>query len=158
MINGEQVSILKELDYQPIEGGIDIVREIYQLPLGGFSSIVNMRPLRPGFIKRKGCAKLNSTADGTNKVMSLYGFSKGKQSQIKFYAQMSDGDVLQATNNPPTTGTTFGSSVYNTTDTTNMLPASWAVIDDHLLYSDGTGYPRIYTRGLLNMLLTSLFM
>lgn len=145
MINGEQVSILKELDYQPIEGGIDIVREIYQLPLGGFSSIVNMRPLRPGFIKRKGCAKLNSTADGTNKVMSLYGFSKGKQSQIKFYAQMSDGDVLQATNNPPTTGTTFGSSVYNTTDTTNMLPASWAVIDDHLLYSDGTGYPRIYT-------------
>jgi hypothetical protein len=73
----------------------------------------------------------------------MFGFSKGKQSQIKFYAQMSDGDVLQATNNPPTVGETFGTSVYNTTGT--MLPASWAVIDDHLLYADGTGYPRIFS-------------
>jgi hypothetical protein len=75
--------------------------------------------------------------------MTLFGFSKGKQSQIKFFAQMSDGNVLQATNNPPTVGTTFGSSVYNTTG--SMLPASWAVIDDHLLYADGTGYPRIFS-------------
>ena len=136
-------SLIGALDYQVLEGGIDIVREIYQLPLGGFSEIVNLRPLRPGFVKRKGCRKLNTTADGVNKVMSLYGFSKGKQSQIKFYAQMSDGDVLQATNNPPTVGTTFGTSVYNTTGT--MYPASWAVIDDHLLYTDGTGYPRIFS-------------
>ena len=143
MINGEQVNLIKSLDFQPLEGGIDIVREIYQLPLGGYSSIVNMRPLRPGFVKRKGCAKLNTSADGVNKVMTLFGFSKGKQSQIKFYAQMSDGDVLQATNNPPTVGTTFGTSVYNTTGT--MYPASWAVIDDHLLYTDGTGYPRIFS-------------
>ena len=143
MINGEQVNELKQLDYQQLRGGIDTVHEIYQLPIGGFSSIVNMRPLRPGFVKRKGCAKLNTTADGTNKAITMFGFSKGKQSQIKFYAQMSDGDVLQATNNPPTVGETFGTSVYNTTGT--MLPASWAVIDDHLLYADGTGYPRIFS-------------
>jgi hypothetical protein len=143
MIDGEQVKAIRALDFQPLEGGIDIVREVYQLPLGGFSALNNMRPLRPGFIKRKGCAKLNTSTDGTNKVMTLFGFSKGKQSQIKFYAQMSDGDVLQATNNPPTVGTTFGTSVYNTTGT--MLPASWAVIDDHLLYTDGTGYPRIFS-------------
>ena len=136
-------SLIGALDYQVLEGGIDIVREIYQLPLGGFSEIVNLRPLRPGFVKRKGCRKLNTTADGVNKVITLYGFSKGKQSQIKFYAQMSDGDVLQATNNPPTVGTTFGTSVYNTSGT--MYPASWAVIDDHLLYTDGTGYPRIFS-------------
>ena len=43
-------SLIGALDYQVLEGGIDIVREIYQLPLGGFSSIVNMRPLRPGFM------------------------------------------------------------------------------------------------------------
>ncbi len=135
--------LMGALDYQILEGGIDIAREIYQLPLGGFSSIVNMRPLRPGFVKRKGCAKLNTVPDGVNKVMTLYGYSKGKQNQIKFYAQMSDGDVLQATNNPPAVGTTFGTSVYNTTGT--MLPASWAVIDDHLLYADGTGYPRIFS-------------
>jgi len=135
--------LMGALDYQILEGGIDIVREIYQLPLGGFSEIVNLRPLRPGFVKRKGCRKLNTTADGVNKVITLYGFSKGKQNQIKFYAQMSDGDVLQASNNPPTVGTTFGTSVYNTTGT--MYPASWAVIDDHLLYTDGTGYPRIFS-------------
>ena len=136
-------SLIGALDYQVLEGGIDIVREIYQLPLGGFSEIVNLRPLRPGFVKRKGCRKLNTTADGVNKVITLYGFSKGKQNQIKFYAQMSDGDVLQASNNPPTIGTTFGTSVYNTSGT--MYPASWAVIDDHLLYTDGTGYPRIFS-------------
>jgi len=135
--------LMGALDYQILEGGIDIVREIYQLPLGGFSEIVNLRPLRPGFVKRKGCRKLNTTADGVNKVITLYGFSKGKQNQIKFYAQMSDGDVLQASNNPPTIGTTFGTSVYNTSGT--MYPASWAVIDDHLLYTDGTGYPRIFS-------------
>ena len=88
--------LIGALDYQILEGGIDIVREIYQLPLGGFSDLNNMRPLRPGFIKRKGCAKLNTSADGTNKVISLFGSSKGKQSQIKFYAQMSDGDVSQS--------------------------------------------------------------
>lgn len=145
MIKGEQVNQIKELDYMPFDGGMDIVREIYQLPLGGYSNIKNLRPLRPGFTKRKGCAKLNTTADGTNKVVSLYGMSKGKQTELRFFAQMSDGDVLEATNNPPTVGTTFGSSVYNTTDTTGMLPASWAMLDDTLLYCDGTGYPRIYS-------------
>ena len=36
--------LIGALDYQVLEGGIDIVREIYQLPLGGFSEIVNLRP------------------------------------------------------------------------------------------------------------------
>lgn len=147
MIKGEQVNQIKELDYMPFDGGMDIVREIYQLPLGGYSNIKNMRPLRPGFTKRKGCGKLNTTADEANTVVSLYGMSKGKQVEIRFFAQMSDGDVLEATNNPPTVGTTFGDSVYNTTDTTNMLPASWAMLDDALLYCDGTGYPRIFSGG-----------
>ncbi len=145
MEQGDHVNLIKGLDYIPFAGGMDIVREIYQLPLGGFSNITNIRPLRPGFTKRYGCAKLNTTADGVNKVVSLYGFSKGKQAEIRFFAQMSDGDVLEATVNPPTVGTTFGSSVYNTTDTANMLPASWAMINDHGLYCDGTGYPKTFS-------------
>lgn len=146
MIKGDQTNLLKSLDYMPFQGGMDRTREIYQLPLGGISELTNMRPLRPGFIKRKGCAKLHTIADGTNKVMSLYGMSKGKQSEIKFFAQMSDGDVLQATANPPTVTTgAFGSSVYTSSSPSTMLPASWAMIDDHLVYADGSGYPRIFS-------------
>jgi len=145
MNKGEQTNLIKSLDYMPVQGGMDIVREIYQLALGEPSSVKNMRPLRPGFIKRKGCAELNTTPDGSNKVMSLYGFSKGKQPEVRFFAQMSDGDVIEATNNPPTVGTTLGSSVYNTTETSNMVPASWAMIDDSMLYADGTGNPRIFS-------------
>ena len=145
MIKGEQVQIIPALDFQHFEGGMDIVREIYQLPLGGFSSIKNMRPLRPGFTRRWGCVKLNTTPDGTNKAVSLYGMSKGKQAEIRFFAQMSDGDVLEATLNPPAVGTTFGSTVSTTPSLLDMLPASWAMIDDHLLYCDGAGSPKRFS-------------
>ena len=142
----EGVSLIPSMDMVHFQGGMDIVHDIYQLPLATYSDIQNMRPTRPGFVKRKGMAKLHSTADSTNKCMSLFCYSKGKQVELHTYAQMSDGDTLEATANPPgTTVGAFGASIYNTTDTTNMLPASWAVVNDRLLMTDGTGYPRIYT-------------
>lgn len=140
----EGVRQISELDMLHFQGGMDIVHEIYQLPLASYSDIQNMRPLRPGFTKRKGMSKLHSTADGTNKCLSLFSYSKGRQSEVHTYAQMSDGDLLEGTANPPgTTAGAFGSSVLNTTDTSNMLPASYAVLEDKLLYADGTGYPWI---------------
>ena len=141
----EGVVPIKEMDYVPFQGGMDVVRKPYQLPLAAYSDIQNMRPLRPGFIKRKGQSKLHSTADGTNKVVTLYQFSKGMQDEVKTYAQMSSGDILQATNNPPavTTGA-FGSSVHTSDDYSTMTPASWATLRDKLFYADGTGYPLYY--------------
>jgi hypothetical protein len=141
----EGVRIIPEMDYVPFHGGMDVVREIYQLPLASYSNIQNMRPLRPGFKKRKGQIVLHTTPDGVNKVMTVYGFSKGMQTEIKTFAQMSDGDVLQATANPPavTTGA-FGSTVHTSGSPSTMYPASWATLDDMLYYTDGTGYPYAY--------------
>jgi hypothetical protein len=73
----EGVRIIQEMDHVPFHGGMDIVRETYQLPLASYSNIQNMRPLRPGFRKRKGQIVLHTTPDDDHKVMSLYGFSKG---------------------------------------------------------------------------------
>lgn len=128
------------------QGGMDRVHQTTLLPLGGFSYIQNMRPMRPGFMRRKGCSALHTTPDGTNKVMSLYQFSKGKKSEIHTYAQMSDGDVLEFTANPPavTTGA-LGASVSSSDDASVMRPASWANINDQLLYNDSAGLPQIYS-------------
>jgi hypothetical protein len=141
----EGVRIIQEMDHVPFHGGMDIVRETYQLPLASYSNIQNMRPLRPGFRKRKGQIVLHTTPDDDHKVMSLYGFSKGMQSEIKTFAQMSDGDVLLATANPPavTTGA-FGSTVHTSESPSTMYPASWATLDDMLYYTDGTGHPYVY--------------
>jgi hypothetical protein len=142
----EDVRVIPEMDMVPFHGGMDIVHETYQLPLAAYSDIQNMRPMRPGFKKRKGQAKLHTTADGTNKVMTAYCFSKGKRAEVKTFAQMSDGDVLQATANPPTVTTgAFGSSVHAATTPANMMPASWATIRDMLVYTDGSEGPFIYS-------------
>jgi len=76
--------------------------------------------------------------------MSLYQFSKGKKTERHFYAQMSDGDVLEATSGPPTVATAavFGAEVHNGTET-GMLPASWSVVNDTLLYSNGVDQHQI---------------
>ncbi len=142
----EGVNAISEMDFIQFGAGMDTYHETYQLPLAFASDVTNFRPIRPGLEKRKGQLKLHSTADSTNQVVNLLQFSKGKQTQVKTYAQMSDGDVLLLTNNPPTvTSGVMGSSVYNTTDTTNMLPASHAIINDRLMYCDGTDYPFIYS-------------
>ncbi len=137
----EMLNILKGV---PFRGGVFTDRETNLIPNGGYSMIQNMRPLHPGFEKRKGCRKLHTTADGTNRVESMFQFSKGKQEERHFFAQMSDGDVLEATNAPPgvTTGA-FGSEVHSSTGT--IVPASWGVVNDIMIFADGTDVPQLYS-------------
>lgn len=59
----EGVVSIREALAIKFDGGIDISKEPSLLPLGGFSAIVNMRPMRPGFDKRKGCIRLHTIAD-----------------------------------------------------------------------------------------------
>ena len=129
----------------PFRGGMFTDRDVSLIPSGGYSMIQNMRATHPGFEKRKGCAKHHSVADGTNEVMSLFQYSKGKVTERHFYAQMSDGDVLEATDNPPgTTVGAFGSEVFDGT-ATGQVPASWGVLDDKLIYSNGSDMHQIYS-------------
>lgn len=128
----------------PFRGGCFTDREISMIPLGGYSMIQNIRGRHPGFEKRLGCRRLHTVADGTNRVETLFQFSKGKQTERHFFAQMSDGDVLDATTAPPgiTTGA-FGTEVYSATGT--IIPASWAILRDWLLFADSTDVARIYS-------------
>lgn len=126
----------------PFVGGCITSVEPEALPPGAFSLVHNMRPLRPGFIYRKGQIKKHSTADGTNGVMTLFHFSKGKRTERHFYAQMTDGDVLEATDAPPTvTSGVFGSEVFS--GSANSIPGSWAVSDDMVFFTNGVDTPQV---------------
>ena len=124
-------------------GGVITGQELSLIPSGGYSMIQNMRMRHPGFEKRNGCRVLHSTADSTNEVVTLFQFSKGRSTERHFYAQMGDGDVLEATTAPPgvTTGA-FGSEVFS--GTTGQVPASWTVVNDVMAYSNGVDQHQIY--------------
>jgi hypothetical protein len=93
---------LTEVDTTPFAGGMDTYHEPALLPAGSFSLVQNMRAMHPGFKQRPGYIKAHYTADSTNSCLSMYQFTKGKLTERHFYAQMSDGDILEATVQPPT--------------------------------------------------------
>lgn len=126
-----------------LQGGAITDRPKALLPLGAFSMVQNLRPKHPGFEKRKGHAALHTTADSTNQVLTLYQFNKQRKSEQHFYAQMSDGDILEATNDPPTVTTgVFGTEAYS--GSASQLPASWCALDDKLIHSNGVDQHQIY--------------
>lgn len=126
----------------PFRGGADTVHERALIPSGGYSMVQNMRNRHPGLEQRGGLREFNTTNDGTNGALTLHQFSKGKRTELHFFAQMSDGDLLEATNNPPTLNTTFGSEVHD--GSSGQIPASWAEVDDLLTYSNGADQHQIY--------------
>jgi len=128
---------------KPAQGGCVTVRNAAQLPFGSYSMVQNIRGKHPNFIKRPGQRKLHSTADGSNEVLSLYQFRKSRVDEKHFYAQMSDGDILEATNDPPTVTTgAFGSEVFD--GGANHIPASWSNHADKLIMSNGVDQHQIY--------------
>lgn len=128
----------------PFRGGANTYQEKALLPVGRFSMVQNLRPEHPGFRQRKGMTRKHTTADGSNKVLNLYQFSKGKTTERHFFAQMSDGDVLEATDAPPTVTTgTFGSEVHSGT-ASGMRPASFAHLNDVMIYSNGVDQHQLY--------------
>lgn len=124
-------------------GGCITSTERALLRPGQFSMVQNMRNTIPGLKQRGGQSKLHTVADSTNKVMSLFQFSKGKKAERHFYAQMSDGDILEATTEPPgVTSGAFGSEVFS--GSAGQVPASWAVLDDVLFHANGADQHQVY--------------
>lgn len=131
----------------PLRGGCITVRDKTALDFGQFSLIQDLRSKYPGFEKRPGQRVLHTTADGSNQVMTLYQFRKARIDEKHFFAQFSDGDVLEATNAPPTVTTgVFGTvEAHDGTSKSNgMVPASWGNLDDILLYSNGVDQHQVY--------------
>ena len=127
----------------PLEGGCITAVEKSSIPFGGMSQMQNLRNRHPGFQQRGGQRKLHSTADCTNKVLSLYQFQKTLTTEQHFFAQMSDGDVLEATSQPPeVTAGEFGTEAFS--GSSGQIPASWGVMDDVMLHANGVDQHQLY--------------
>lgn len=127
----------------PLRGGMITARPKPLLPLGAFSMVQNLRPTRPGFIKRPGQRKKHSTADGTNKVISLYQFRKNRIDEDHLFGLFSDGDILEATDAPPTvTSGVFGMEVLSSANSPTL--GDWASVADILVHSNGVDQHKIY--------------
>lgn len=138
---------LTDVQTIPFRGGCNTAVEPNLLASGAYSFLQNLRPVHPGFVNRPGCAKLHTVADGTNKVLSLYQFRKAKRDEYHLFAQMSDGDVQEAANNPPTVTTgAFGSDVF--VGSASPIPASWSNINDKMLFCNGVDGQQIYPGNL----------
>lgn len=124
----------------PFHGGINKVVE--RASLNGYSEKNNFRDRHPGFISRKGQSRLHTTTDSAQEIYSLFQ-QKDKAGNYNFYAQRADGAVHKATNSPPTPTTgNFGAASLAALASTK--PASWSILDDYLLYSDGKRMHQVY--------------
>lgn len=128
----------------PFRGGAVTAVEKALLPSGAFSMVQNLRPRRPGFIKRPGQVRLHANSYGGHRVLSLYQFRQTETDAKYLFAQMNDGNILQASYDPPTIGDSgFGSSVY--AGSTGQRPGSWAVVNDILVHSNGVDQHLLYS-------------
>lgn len=128
----------------PLRGGVITAVEKPVLEFGRFSRMKNLRNEHPGLSQRKGMKRQHATADGNNTVLSLYQFRKAAYgAERHLYAQMSDGDVLEASAEPPAVSTgVFGSQVFD--GAANQIPASWATLKDVLLFANGRDRQQIF--------------
>lgn len=132
-----------EINTIPFRGGCNTRLEPVLIPPGRYSMVQNIRGTYPGFEKRKGCVKKHTTADGTNKVLSLYQFSKARRLEHHLFAQMSDGDILEATDNPPTVTTgAFGTEVFD--GSASQIAGSWSILNDKVIHSNGVDQHHIW--------------
>lgn len=120
----------------PLEGGAITVRDKGLLQMGQFSMVQNVKALHPGFRKRKGQRKLNTSADGTNQIMSGFQFKKTSSVSTDniFLLQASDGDLLTLSASPPVddASLTF-TELYSGNG--SPKPASWSNLNDMLIVS-----------------------
>jgi len=127
----------------PFRGGCYTNTEKALLEVGRYSMVQNMRGRYPGFVQRKGATKKHVTADSTNKVLNLYQFSKGKITERHFFAQMSDGDLLKATDAPPTVSAgVFGAEVHD--GSAGQAAGAFSHLNDVMIYSNGVDQHQLY--------------
>lgn len=128
----------------PMRGGMITVRERPALSFGEKSLVQNMRCWHPGFETRAGYTKLNTTAynASSDSPLNIYQFVKGKVDEKHLFIQFGDDELVEASNDPPATGTTFGTSVFS--GSSGQIPASFTNVIDYMLYSNGADQHRIY--------------
>jgi hypothetical protein len=103
---------------------------------------------------------LELTMTTPEEIVKLFQWSKGKRTERHLFAQMENGDLFEASNNPPDTITgDFGSLIHQPRDVdssqdpwptltvslVNFVPASFGNADDTLIYSDGLSQHMVWT-------------
>lgn len=128
----------------PMQGGMVTVRERPTLGFGEKSLVQNMRCWHPAFETRPGYTKLNTTAynAGGGSPKNIYQFVKGKVDEKHLFVQFGSDDLVEATNDPPATGTTFGTVVH--TGTSGSIIGSFTNVNDYMVYSNGSDQHQIY--------------
>lgn len=127
-----------------MQGGMITIRERPSLEFGFKSLVQNLRCWHPSYETRKGYTKLNTTAynASSDSPLNIYQFVKGKVSENHFFVQFGNGNLQESTNAPPTTQTTFGSTVF--AGSSGQIPASFTNISDIMIYSNGADQHQIY--------------
>ena len=124
-------------------GKYDGVTPSILLPVGGVSDGLNMRKVSKtgGWKPRRGSALHNTTAaEAGSAIKSLHQFKHPYNNDYHFIAQV-NSKLLNSTDDPPATGTTFGTDLGVTVGTT---PGFSCVVNDRWCYSDGSGAPIVY--------------
>lgn len=113
------------------------------LPVGGISDGKNMRKISAagGWKPRKGVTHHNTTQVAAVNVLSLHQYTHPRIEDYHFLAQI-NGNLYDATNDPPASGTTFGTSI--STDISSTQPGFSDSIGDLLMYADGSGRPLLW--------------
>jgi len=125
---------------EPFTGKYDGVIPAALLKKGWISGGANVRKVSRGggWKPRKGCALHNSTAmESGAAVKSLHRYENPLSEDYHFLAQC-NSKLLDATNDPPTGGTTFGTSLGVTVGTT---PGFSCLVREDFFYADGSGAP-----------------
>lgn len=129
---------MSDIKAYPLRGGMNTVLDRTQLPYGAFSNIENLRPTHPGFKKRGGMSRYNTTPYSTSRIVALYQYRKARVDSKYFLIQAGDGKLVANTGAtmPPATTTTLGTAIHTGSTGSNMFPASFCNVDDHLIYSN----------------------
>jgi hypothetical protein len=127
----------------PAAGGAQSYYDKPTLPLGGYSNLENVRLHGTALEMRGGLTPHNQTAEASA-ISNLYSYRCDRSGVLSFFAQLSDGDVLEADEKPPTTAgaNDFGDVVMDYTarsgeSTASPFTGSFSKIDDTLLHSNG---------------------
>lgn len=111
---------------------------------GSLAGGLNVRKVSPGggWKVRKGCTIHNTTAaESGAAIRSLHHYENPRSNDYHFIAQC-NGKLIDATNDPPASGTTFGSDLGVTVD--SSTPGFSCVVREDMFYTDGSSRPIAY--------------
>jgi hypothetical protein len=132
----------------PAIGGQNTYRERAALGFGARSLVQNCRCWNPGYETRLGYTKLCTTPTNASQesVLNIFQFSKGKRSEQDVFVQYGNGELHKQNASmtiPTQYAGAFGSAAYTGTDP-GTIPGSFSVVDDYMLYANGTDQHKIY--------------